>query len=64
MASRLSQSAKQQTWSRNERERQLSFVRGAIQMLRNGKPVTAVRFLHENYITMVFHDQPKTEVSQ
>jgi ATP-dependent protease HslVU (ClpYQ) peptidase subunit len=33
MASRITESAKQQTWSRDERSRELSFVREAISML-------------------------------
>jgi hypothetical protein len=33
MASRITESAKQQTWSRDERARQLSFVREAISLL-------------------------------
>jgi len=74
MASAISRSAKQQTWSRDERERQVSFVRGALQMLngardvfdQNGKllkvgtptevrqPRTALRWLHDNGVTMTF----------
>ena len=52
MASKIAQSAKQQRWGSDERERQLSFIKGAIQMLRNGQPGAAVRFLRENHITM------------
>ena len=59
MASGITKSAKTQTWSRDERERQMSFVRGFIQMLNNKQPVTALRFARDNNITILFpREQP------
>jgi len=61
MASGITKSAKTQTWSRDERERQMSFVRGFIQMLRNGQPGTAVRFALDNNVTLLFPRERASE---
>ena len=63
MASGITRSAKTQTWSRDERERQMSFVHGFIQMLRNGQPKTALAFARDNNLTLLFprEQREKTE---
>ena len=61
MASGITKSAKTQVWSRDERERQMSFVRGFIQLLNNKQPRTALAFARDNNITLLFPREPKPE---
>jgi len=61
MASGITDSAKRQVWSRDERERQMSFVRGFIQMLNNKQPRTALAFARDNNLTILFPREQKPE---